>query len=106
MTVVRISAVVIAKCEFEAWFLAAAESLWGRRGLPSTLAPPPDPESVRDAKRWRGERMAPGRTYAPPRDQAALASVFDLDVARQADSFDKCYREVVRLLTSLHPLGG
>jgi len=107
VTVVRISAVVIAKCEFEAWFLAAAESLRGRRGLPPNLQPPPDPESVRDAKRWLGERMAGGRVYQPPQDQAALTSVFDVDAARRgAGSFDKCYREVVRLLTSLQVPSG
>jgi hypothetical protein len=43
--------VVIAKAEFEAWFLAAAISLRGRRGLPEDLQPPDAPESKRDAKR-------------------------------------------------------
>src|SRR5262249_48307700 len=36
--------VVLAKREFEAWFLTSAESLRGKRGLPNNLAPHPDPE--------------------------------------------------------------
>jgi hypothetical protein len=92
------SAVVLAKREFEAWFLAAAESLRGLRGLHADLQPPPDPEAVRGAKEWLAERMAGG--YSETLDQPALAARFDLDMARRAPSFDKCYREVVRLLSS------
>ncbi len=29
------------------------------------------------------------------------ASLFDIEHARQADSFDKCYRDIVRLLEEL-----
>lgn len=95
-------AVVLAKREFEAWFLAAADSLRGRRGLSTDLRPPNDPEAVADAKGWLRERMPRGRRYRETADQPALATSFDLDAARsRADSFDKCYREVVRLLTSL-----
>ena len=46
--------VVLAKREYEAWFLASAESLRGRRGLPPDLSPPEDPESIRAAKEWLG----------------------------------------------------
>jgi hypothetical protein len=91
-------AVVIAKCEFEAWFLAAAASLRGQRGLSTTVEPPPEPEAVHDAKGWLAERMASGH-YSETRDQPAFAAQFDLHLARRADSFDKCYRDLVRLLT-------
>jgi hypothetical protein len=91
-------AVVIAKCEFEAWFLAAAASLRGQRGLSTTAEPPPEPEAVHDAKGWLAERMASGH-YSETRDQPAFAAQFDLHLARRADSFDKCYRDLVRLLT-------
>lgn len=94
-------AVVIAKCEFEAWFLAAAASLRGQRGLSTTVEPPPEPEAVQDAKGWLAERMASGH-YSETRDQPAFTAQFDLHVARRADSFDKCYRDLVRLLTGLH----
>jgi hypothetical protein len=89
--------VVLAKREFEAWFLASAESLRGYQGLPPDLGPPADPEGVRDAKGWLGDRMAE-RKYVETLDQPSLARRFDIDLARRSDSFDKCYREVVRLL--------
>ena len=43
-------AVVLAKREFEAWFLAAAESLRGYKELNNDLEPPNNPEEIRDAK--------------------------------------------------------
>jgi hypothetical protein len=96
-------AVVFAKREFEAWFLAAAESLRGQRGLPGDLTGPPDPEAIRGAKEWLQDRMPRGQSYAESSDQPALAAVFDLSAARRAESFDKCHREVVRLVTVLRP---
>jgi len=94
-------AVVLAKHEFESWFLAAADSLRGNRGLVKDLSSPPDPEAVRGAKEWLSQRMESGRTYSETLDQPALAACFDFDMARRADSFDKCYRDIVRLLTGL-----
>lgn len=94
-------AVVLAKCEFEAWFLAAAESLRGQRGLKDDIRSPNDPEAVSDAKGWLSERMENSRTYRETRDQAALTALFDIDKARQVGSFDKCYRDIVRLLEEL-----
>ena len=91
--------VVLAKREFEAWFLAAAESLRGQRGLPADLTGPPYPEAIRGAKEWLADRMPPGRGYSESSDQPALTALFDMDAARHSDSFDKCYREIVRLLT-------
>jgi hypothetical protein len=95
-------AVVIAKREFEAWFLAAAESLRGHRGLPHDLDPPADPEAIRGAKEWLGNRMQSGHRYVASLDQPALAARFDLETARRTDSFDKCYREIARLLSELN----
>ena len=94
-------AVVIAKNEFEGWFLAAAESLRGKRGLKDDIASPNNPEGIRDAKKWLSQRMEDDKTYSETTDQPALAAQFDLQQARQADSFDKCYREIVRLLEEL-----
>lgn len=91
-------AVVLAKREFEGWFLASAASLRAKRGLPADLAPPVDPESVRGAKEWLSKHLPHGQRYVETSDQVALTALFDLDLARTADSFDKCYREVVRLL--------
>ena len=94
-------AVVLAKHEFEAWFLAAAESLRGRRGLQNDIDPPNDPEAIRGAKGWLSQRMENSRTYRETLDQPALTALFDIEQARQADSFDKCYRDITRLLDEL-----
>ncbi|HEY0479344.1 MAG TPA: DUF4276 family protein [Kofleriaceae bacterium] len=89
--------VVLAVREYEAWFLASAASLRGRRGLPDDLEPPVFAETIRDAKGWLAERM---RGYSPTIDQPALTAVFDLEQARSSRSFDKLAREVVRLLAT------
>ena len=94
-------AVVMANREYEAWFLAAAESLRGRRGLPENLVSPPDPENVRNAKGWLSDRMPQGAGYSETDDQPAFTAVFDMATARRADSFDKCYRGISEMLRTL-----
>lgn len=95
--------VVLAKKEYEAWFIAAAESLRGQCGLSQDLVADPDPENIRGAKEWLSRRMPENRRYAETTDQAALTAVFNMQAARQTGSFDNCYREIVRLLTALRP---
>ena len=92
--------VVLAKREYEAWFIAAAESLRGRRGLAEDLIADPNPEDIRGAKEWISRHMPPNRSYAETIDQPALTAVFDMQAARYAASFDKCYLEICRLLTN------
>ena len=87
--------VVIANREYEAWFLAGADSLAGRRGLPADLSAPEQPEGIRGAKEWLTRKL--GRRYSETRDQAAFTALLDLDAARAAASFDKLAREVERL---------
>ncbi len=46
--------------------------------------------------------MPPNNPYAETTDQPALTAILDMQAAaRRADSFDKCYREIVRLLKEL-----
>jgi hypothetical protein len=92
----RATGVVVATAEFEAWFLASARSLRGKRGLPDDLEPPPDPERVRDAKSWLGSRMPTG--YSETTDQPAFAAIFGLREALVAPSFGKLVRDVRRIL--------
>lgn len=85
--------VVLAVREFEAWFLAAAESLRGRRGLPLDLARPENPEAVRDAKGWLTARMS--NRYSPTLDQPAFCGSLSIEEAStHSRSFRKFLRDV------------
>lgn len=95
-------AVVLAKSEFEAWFLGSLESLRGMRGLANTALSPERPEDIRDAKGYLARQMVGGRTYVEVDDQPALAEKFSLQLARQhCPSFDKFVRDVEELLAAL-----
>jgi len=76
------SAVVLPKREFESWFLAAAQSLRGRRGFPPDLKPPGEPEAIRGAKEWLHDRARDG-AYSSSVDQASLTHWFDFNLARR-----------------------
>jgi hypothetical protein len=96
--------VVLAKREFEAWFLASVESLRGKGGLPDDVIPPPDPESIRGAKEWLARHMIGTRTYSETLDQPKLAANFDPDqAALRSESFEKCRREIINLILHLRP---
>jgi hypothetical protein len=91
--------VVLANREFEAWFIGAAQSLHGSRGLAITsqdltvMA-----EEPRDAKGWLGRRM-PG-TYGETTDQPAFAAIMDLEQAHtRCRSFRKLCKEWTTNLT-------
>lgn len=99
------SAVVLPNKEFECWFLAAAHSLRGLGGFPEDLESPAQPEAIRGAKEWLSDRLRVG-AYSPNVDQASLTQFFSFDLARRSPSFDKCYREVVRLLETLRAREG
>lgn len=90
--------VVVAQVEFEAWFLAAINSLRGKRGLLDSVEPPANPEAVTDAKGWITRHSRSGSPYRETIDQAAFSAVFDLAEARSARSFDKFCRDVLSLL--------
>lgn len=94
-----LTCVVLAHREYEAWFLAAAESLAGLRNLPPDLTAPPNPEQIRDAKGWLSRQMPRSMRYSPTQDQAALSAQFDLELARQRSrSFRKLWEDVHRII--------
>lgn len=92
----RMIGVVLAKVEFEAWFLACASSLGQKGILRRPQEDHSEPESVRDAKGWLAARLPGG--YSETLDQPALAAVMDITAARKSPSFDKFVREVAKLL--------
>jgi hypothetical protein len=91
-------AIVIAKREYEAWFLASARSLAGRRGLAEQLDAPAEPEEIKGAKEWLTAHMRGDQSYSPTRHQAAYSDLMDLAEARSAQSFRKLEKELRRLL--------
>ncbi|WP_031431082.1 DUF4276 family protein [Methylomicrobium agile] len=72
--------VVLANREYEAWFIAAAESLQGNRGFNCDPAKAIDPERPRDAKGWIEACMA-NRSYGETTDQPAFSAQIDLQLA-------------------------
>ncbi len=93
---------VLAKSEYEAWFLAAIESLSGKRGLAEDLPTVNDPEAIRGAKEFLRRHMVGSRKYSSRADQPALTADFDMDMARRrSPSFDKCWRALERLFAEV-----
>lgn len=90
--------VVLPKRMYEAWFLAASQSIAGQRGLETTLVAPLDPEANPNPKAWLSERMPPGRSYRESLDQPALTSRLDLRAACSSPSLRKLCRDVASLL--------
>jgi hypothetical protein len=96
-------AVVLANREFEAWFLASAPSLAGQEGFAVNFARPVNPESPRDCKGMLTKARPKGQPYKEVIDQARLAAIFDMEMAREhSDSFDKFYRDVTWILGCCH----
>lgn len=95
-------AVILARREYEAWFLAAIESLRGHRRISDTARYDRDPEAVRGAKGVVSRFMPQNKPYSETADQVALSAVLDLGQAyRGASSFRKLVKEVCRLLEAL-----
>ena len=89
--------VVLAKREYEAWFIAAIDSLAGIRGVLAGVSIPQDPETINGAKEWLRNQMS--ASYSPTADQTALTARFDMESARRrSPSFDKMWRAMVALL--------
>ncbi len=82
--------VVLAHREYEAWFLAALESLRGHRGIRDDARPHPDPEGPLGAKEQLEGWMQAGSSYLERTDQPAFSARFSLpDAYRRSRSFRK-----------------
>ncbi|MGH9600042.1 MAG: DUF4276 family protein [Terracidiphilus sp.] len=81
-------AMTLAECEFENWFIAAAESLRWRR--------PPKPEGIRDAKGWISKQM--GVAYSPTLHQASFAAQMDLN---ECKAYSRSFRHLCKALEAL-----
>ena len=73
--------VVLPHREYEAWFLAAIESLRGARGVRADATPHPDPEAPRGAKEQLETRMDAGKSYLETTHQSAFSARFCMAAA-------------------------
>jgi hypothetical protein len=88
------SCLVFAKCEYEAWFLAAAESLEN-----NILPYPNDPEAVRDAKGTLERHLQLEFPYDERTDQPRYSNRMDLGLVYQRSrSFRKLVKDFWHLL--------
>jgi hypothetical protein len=98
-------AVVLAKKEFEAWFLGCLESFSGFMGVPADADPPENPESV--GAKGRLDSLCQGTKYSSTLHQVEFVSRMDLSLCRKhCDSFDKLFRDVEALVKKMAPVTG
>lgn len=91
--------VAIAVREYEAWFLAAMESLRGHQDVRGDASFEGDPEAPRNAKKRLEEQMTD--SYSETRHQARFSAVMSLDAARRrSPSFARFEQELVDALRS------
>ncbi len=76
-------AVVVARWEYEAWFLASLETVGAVVGVSKGTAFEGDVEAERNAKGWIGRRLPPGQKYSETRDQVRMTACLDLELAAQ-----------------------
>ena len=94
--------VVIAHREYEAWFLAAVESLRGYRGVRDDAETHPNPEGPLGAKRQIEARMHADASYLERTDQPAFSARFSLSEAyRRSRSFRKLATSFAYLVRSM-----
>lgn len=95
-------AIVVARWEYEAWFLANLDTVGTVVGLPEGTLYKGDVESERSAKGWIGRRLPPGRKYSETRDQARMTAHLDLESAAQRSRSFRRLRHALEQLVDAH----
>jgi hypothetical protein len=86
-------AVVCAKREYEAWFLASLESIHAERRYEG------DPEAPHDAKGWLKEHFG----YRQIRDQSSYTRKLNIELARmRSRSFCRLCHAIEEIVTSVN----
>ena len=105
---VRFTVVIaVAKCEYEAWFLASLKSIAGREwqgheGLPEGLDYPGEVESLVGVKGWLDRQLQSGHSYKPAQDQAAVTAMLDSELARaRSRSFRRLCHALEEAVTAI-----
>lgn len=95
--------VILANREYEAWFIASANSLNGKRGFvcPAKL---PEADTIRSAKQWMSKQIAQG-AYHEVVDQPAFSAHMNLQQAHEnSRSFRKLcgdWTDLMRIIVSI-----
>ena len=98
-------AVCVAHREYEAWFLATADSLRGHKAMKPDAMPHPNPESPRGAKDELERRCMSVNDYKEMAHQAAFSGRMCLaDAFRRCRSFRKLVASVGTLMRSMGKL--
>ncbi len=98
---------VIAKCEYEVWFLASLETiagtdLQGRPGLPASLQCPNDIEAIVGVKQWLSRQFPAERAYKETLDQAPMTHLLDIVLARERSrSFRRLWHAIEQALVAI-----
>lgn len=102
-------ATVVAKCEYEAWFLAslptiAGKELDGRPGIVDGTACDRNVESIVGVKAWLSRKLVghPNRIYKETVDQAPMTSLIDIALARRnSRSFRRLCHAVEEIVAAI-----
>ncbi len=96
-------AVVLAKREFEAWFLGSLESSRGFMGIPTDAVTPDYPETL--SGKGRLERLCQSTNYKSSVHQVEFVRLMNLSRCRDlCPSFDKLWRDVEALVNAAAPV--
>lgn len=92
-------AIVVARWEYEAWFLASLETVGPALGVPEGYSFVEDVETVRGVKEWFNTHLPDNRRYTVTLDQPSMTGYLDLDlVARRSRSFRRLEHALQQLI--------
>jgi len=100
-------AIVVAKCNYEAWFLGSLASIAGqplgdRPGVRGDANYEGDPEAATGTKGRLTNMMPKGRAYKETQDQLAMTRLMDLDLVRErCRSFRRLEKAVKELVEAI-----
>lgn len=100
-------AIVFARREYEAWFLASLETIagtdiGGRPGLPDGLTYEGDVEDIRGVKAWLSRHLPGTRIYKETEDQAPMTERIDFQrAAKRSRSFRRLDSGIDSLLKAI-----
>jgi hypothetical protein len=98
----RSVAIVFARREYEAWFVASLETIAGSSGIPAGTLFDGEVEELANPKRWVGSRFPRTRVYKETEDQAAMSEMIDFCLAaKRSRSFRRFTHAMSDLVRSI-----